>query len=83
MMATTRATKMTTTSTARTATSPTSHSIFFHATTNQKHAGATEGGWGRPHYRARTSGEHDGNNKGDEDDKDEYGKDGDILDDDD
>ncbi len=27
---------------------------FFHATTNQKHAGLTEGGWDRPHNRART-----------------------------
>ena len=33
---------------------------FFHATTNQKHAGVTEGGWDRPHERARTLGERDG-----------------------
>ena len=33
---------------------------FFHATTNQKHAGVTEGGWDRPHDRARTLGERDG-----------------------
>jgi hypothetical protein len=39
-----------------------------------------EGGWERPHDRARTLGEHDGNDKplaeGNEDDDDEYGKDG-------
>ncbi len=33
---------------------------FFHVTTNQKHAGVTEGGWDRPHDRARTFGERDG-----------------------
>ncbi len=33
---------------------------FFHATTNQKHAGMTEGGWDRPHDCARTLGERDG-----------------------
>jgi hypothetical protein len=49
---------------------------ILHATTNQKHAGMTEGGWHRPHNRARTFGERDGNDKGDEDDEDEYGKDG-------
>ncbi len=27
---------------------------FFHATTNQKHAGVTEGGWYRPHNCAGT-----------------------------
>ncbi len=27
---------------------------FFHATTNKKHAGVTEGEWDRPHNRART-----------------------------
>jgi hypothetical protein len=74
---------MTMTSTVRTATSPTSRSIFFHATTNQKHAGVTEGGWNRPHDRARTLGEHDGNDEGNEDDDNEYGEDGDIPDDDD
>ncbi len=41
-----------------------------------------EGGWDRPHDRARILGERDGNDEGDEDD-DEYGKDGDIPDDDD
>ncbi len=56
------------------------HSIFFHATTNQKHAGKTEGGWDRPHNRARTLGERDGNDEGKEDDNDEYGKDGNIPD---
>jgi hypothetical protein len=55
-------------------------SIFFHSTTNQKHAGVTEGGWDRPHDRARTFGERDGNDEGDEDDDDEYGEDGDIPD---
>ncbi len=83
VMATTRATKMTKTSTARTVTSPTSCSIFFHAKTNQKHAGVTEGGWDRPHDLARTLGERDGNDKGDKDDDDEYGKNGDIPNDDD
>ncbi len=60
--------------------------IFCHATTNQKHVGVTEGGWDRPRDRARTLGEHDGNNKplaeGNDDD-DEYGKDGNIPNDDD
>ncbi len=53
---------------------------FFHETTNQKHAGVAEEGWDRPHNHARTLGEHDGNNKGNEDDDDEYGEDGDIPD---
>ncbi len=57
--------------------------IFCHATTNQKHAGVMEGGWDRPRDHARTLGERDGNNKGNKDDDDEYGKDGDISDDDD
>ncbi len=47
----------------------------------------TEGGWDRPRDHVRTFGEHDGNNKplaeGDDDDDDEYGEDGDILDDND
>ncbi len=34
--------------------------VFFHAETNQKHAGVMEGGWDRPHDRARTLGEQDG-----------------------
>jgi hypothetical protein len=55
-------------------------SILFHATINQKHAGVMEGGWDRPHDHARTLGERDGNDKGDEDDDDKYGKDGDISD---
>ncbi len=50
--------------------------IFCHATTNQKHAGMLEGGWDRPHDRARTLGEHDGSNEplaeGDKDDNDKY-----------
>ncbi len=37
-----------------------------------------EGGWDRPCNRARTYGERDGNDKGGKDDKDEYGKDGNI-----
>ncbi len=40
----------------------------------------TEGGWDRPHDRARTFGERDGNDEGDEDDDDKYGEDGDIPD---
>ncbi len=47
----------------------------------------TEGGWYRPHDRARTLGERDGNDKphaeGNKDNDDEYGKDGDIPDNDD
>ncbi len=74
---------MMTTSTARMATSLTSRSIFLHATTNQKLAGVMEGGWDRPHGRARTLGERDGNDEGDEDDDDEYGENVDIPDDDD
>ncbi len=74
---------MTTMSTARLATSPTSRSIFFHVTTNQKHAGVMEEGWDRPHDRARTLGERDGNDEGNEDDNNKYGKDGDIPDDED
>ncbi len=42
-----------------------------------------EGGWDRPHDRARTLGERDGNNEGNKDDDDKYGKDGNIPDDDD
>ncbi len=41
----------------------------------------TEGGWDRPHDRARMFWERDGNDEGDEDDDDEYGEDGDIPDD--
>ncbi len=33
---------------------------IFHATSNQKHVGVTEGGWDRPRDRARTLGERDG-----------------------
>ena len=54
---------------------------IFHATTNQKHAGLTEGGWDRPHNHARTLGECDGNDKGNKDDNKEDGKDGGIPDD--
>ncbi len=42
-----------------------------------------DGGWDRPHNRARTLGEHDGNNEGDKDDEDKYGDDGNIPNDDD
>ncbi len=59
--------------------------IFCHATTNQKHAGGTEGGWDRPRDRARTLGEHDGNDEPfaecNKDNDNEYGKDGNIPDD--
>jgi hypothetical protein len=34
--------------------------------------GLTEGGWDRPHNRARTLGECDGNNEGNKDDDKEY-----------
>jgi hypothetical protein len=55
---------------------------YFDATTNQKHAGVMEGGRDRPRDRARTLGEHDGNDEplaeGDNDNSDAYGKDGDI-----
>jgi hypothetical protein len=54
---------------------------FFHVTTNQKHASLTEGGWDRPHNRARTLGECDGNNEGNKDDDKEYSKDVDIPED--
>jgi hypothetical protein len=47
----------------------------------------TEGGWDRPRNRARTLGEHDGNDKplaeGNKDKNNEYGKDGNIPNDDD
>ncbi len=49
--------------------------------------GVMEGGWDTPGNRARTLGERDGNNKpladGDKDNDNKYGKDGDILDNDD
>jgi hypothetical protein len=58
---------------------------ILHATTNQKHAGAMEGGWDRPRDRAGMLGEHDGNDEplaeGDNNDDNEYGEDGDIPDD--
>jgi hypothetical protein len=57
--------------------------FFFHATTNQKHAGLTEGGWDRLHNRASTLGECDGNNEGNKDDDKEYSKDGGIPNDED
>jgi hypothetical protein len=45
-----------------------------------------EGGWDRPRNRARTLGERDGNDEplaeGNKDDDNEYGKDGDIPNDD-
>jgi hypothetical protein len=57
-------------------------SIFWHATTNQKHVGVMEGGWDRPPNHARTLREHDCNNKplaeGNDDNNDEYNKDGNI-----
>ncbi len=39
-----------------------------------------EGGWDRPHDRARILGERDGNDKGNKDDNDKYAKDGDVPD---
>ncbi len=42
-----------------------------------------EGGWDRPHNCARTLGERDSDDEGDEDDDNKYGKDGDIPEDDD
>ncbi len=66
---------------------PYRHRSSLISRTNQKHAGVTEGGWDRPCDRARTLGEHDGNNKplaeGDEDDDGKYGEEGDIPNDDD
>ncbi len=60
--------------------------IFCHATTNQKHAGVTEGGWDRPCNCAWTLGERDGNDEplaeGDNVDNDDDGKEGNIPDDD-
>jgi hypothetical protein len=49
---------------------------YFHATTNQKHVGVTEGGWDRPHDRARTLilGESDGNDEGNKDDNDKLAR---------
>ncbi len=56
---------------------------ILHATTNQKHAGVTQGGWDRPRDRARTLGERDGNNEplaeGNDNKDDKYGKDGNLL----
>ncbi len=40
----------------------------------------TEGGWVRLHNHERTFGERNGNDEGDEDDDDKYGKDGNIPD---
>ncbi len=55
---------------------------ILHATTNQKQAGVTEGGWDRPRNHARTLREHDGNNEllaeGNDEDNDKYNEDGDI-----
>ncbi len=42
----------------------------------------TEGGWDRPHHRARTLGEHDDNDEGDKDDDNKYSEVSDIPDDD-
>ncbi len=61
--------------------------IFCHATTNQKHAHVTEGGWDRLHDHVRMLGERDGNDKplaeSNKDDNGKYGKDGNILNDND
>jgi hypothetical protein len=40
----------------------------------------TEGGWDRLHNRARTFGERDGNDEGDENDDNKYSKDGNMPD---
>ncbi len=49
--------------------------------------GMMDGGWDRPRNRARTLGERDGNDEplaeGDNNDNDEYGKDGNIPNNDD
>jgi hypothetical protein len=57
---------------------------ILNATTNQKHVGITEGGWDRPPEGARMLGECDGKDEplaegNDNDDNNEYGKDGNIL----
>ncbi len=53
---------------------------YFTRNNQPKTRGRDRGGWHRPHDRARMFGERDGNDKGDEDDDDEYSKDGDIPD---
>ncbi len=59
---------------------------ILHVTTNEKHAGMTEGGWDRPRDHARTLGEHNGNDRplaeGGDDEDNKYGKDSNIPDDD-
>ncbi len=60
---------------------------ILHATTNQKQVGVTEGEWNRPGDRVRMLREHDGNGEplaeGDDNDEDEYNKDGNIPNNDD
>jgi hypothetical protein len=55
---------------------------ILHATTIQKQASVTEGGWNRPHDHARTLRERDGNGKpfaeGNNDNNDECNKDSNI-----
>ncbi len=57
---------------------------ILHATTNQKQAGVMEGGWDSPSDRARTLRERDVKNEplaeGNDDEDNEYDKDGDIPD---
>ncbi len=53
---------------------------YFTRNNQPKTRGRDKGGWHRPHDRARTFGERDGNDEGDEDDDNKYGKDGDIPD---
>ncbi len=57
---------------------------YFTPNNQPKIRGRDGGGWDRPHNCARTFGERDGNNKplaeSNDDDNDEYGKDGNIPD---
>ncbi len=53
---------------------------YFTCNNQPKTRGRDGGGWHRPHNRARTFGEPDGNDEGDKDDDDKYGEDGNIPD---
>ncbi len=55
-------------------------SRYFTRNNQPKTRGRDRGGWHRPHDRARTFGERDGSDEGDEDDDDKYGEDGNIPD---
>ncbi len=56
---------------------------YFTCNNEPRTSGMTEGGWDRPHDRARTLRERDGNNEplaeGNEDDDDKYDEDGNIF----